>query len=82
MEALEEAGVEGAISGHPVLMPYKDVAPKHWILYPLEVQTIHSDWKEKGIRNRKLIHLQDALHQPSCMRLLPALRYLHLSLNS
>lgn len=82
MEALEEAGVEGAISGHPVLMPYKDVAPQHWILFPLEVQTIHSEWKEKGIRNRRLIHLQDALHQPSCMRLLPALRYLHLSLNS
>lgn len=81
LEALEEAGVEGTFTGHPILMPYKTLTPQHWVLYPLEVQTIHSEWREKGIRNRRLIKLREALHHPSCLRLLPALRYLDLHLS-
>lgn len=80
LEALEEAGIEGCFSGHPMLMPYKDSDPQHWVLYPLEVRRILSEWKEKGIRNRRLINLQEALSHPSCIRLLPALRLLQLSL--
>lgn len=80
LEAIEEAGVEGEFKGHPILVPFKDFSPQHWILFPMEVKNIMSEWKEKGIRNRSLVSLSKALHHPQFIRLDPALRYLATSL--
>jgi 8-oxo-dGTP pyrophosphatase MutT (NUDIX family)/CYTH domain-containing protein len=76
LEAMEEAGITGTITGHPILIGYKERNPQHWLLYPYEVQHIHSEWKEKGLRFRSLVKLEDALAHPGCARIEPALRYL------
>jgi len=59
VEALEEAGVEGEVRREPVgvfryLKVLKRRAPRWCVvsLYPLEVRTVHTDWKERGERDR------------------------------
>lgn len=76
LEAIEEAGIEGEFRGHPLLLPFKEIAPQNWLLFPMEVTNILSEWKEKGIRNRMLVRLSDALHHPQYHRIEPALEFL------
>ena len=76
LEAMEEAGIDGELTGHPILIPFKTHEPRHWLLYPMEVKSIHNEWKEKGLRNRSLIKLEDAMENPSYLRLVPALNFL------
>ncbi len=76
LEAIEEAGIEGLIHSHPIMIPFKSFKPQHWILYPMEVTNIMNDWKEKGVRNRSLVKLDEAIHHPRFIKLDPALRYL------
>ena len=76
LEAVEEAGIEGEFTSHPILIPFKTHTPRHWLLYPMEVTTIQNEWKEKGLRNRSLVKMRDATGNPLYLRLAPALTFL------
>lgn len=82
LEAMEEAGIDGELTAHPILIPFKTHEPRHWLLYPMEVKSIHNEWKEKGLRNRSLVKLDAAIGNPSYLRLVPALNFLTNSLGT
>lgn len=67
IEALEEAGIEGAVAAHPVgtfryLKVLKRRAPRWCVVavYPLQVQTEHDDWQEKAERERVWVSRDEA----------------------
>lgn len=67
IEALEEAGVEGRVQDEALgtfryLKVLKRRAPRWCVVavYPLEVTTVHADWKEKGQRDRLWMSLEQA----------------------
>ena len=66
-EALEEAGVEGAVGAVPIgtfryLKVLKRRAPRWCVVavYPLEVTTVHDLWKEQGQRDRVWMSIEQA----------------------
>ena len=67
VEALEEAGIEGVIGHEPLgtfryLKVLKRRAPRWCVvsIYPLEVLTVHADWKERGQRDRLWMSVEQA----------------------
>jgi CYTH domain-containing protein len=75
METLEEAGVDGPVVGHPILVPYKPGSEKNWILYPLEVTSVKRNWKEKEERSRKFMSADSIVANPECADLVPGVSY-------
>lgn len=66
-EALEEAGVEGRVVDQPFgtfryLKALKRRAPKWCVVavFPLEVLTVHADWKERDERTREWMSPEEA----------------------
>lgn len=69
-EALEEAGIEGAISHEPLgtfryLKILKRRAPRWCVVavYALEVQVQHDDWHERGERERIWVSRDEAVRR-------------------
>jgi 8-oxo-dGTP pyrophosphatase MutT (NUDIX family) len=67
IEALEEAGIEGAVGDEPLgtfryLKVLKRRAPRWCVVsvYPLEVTTVHAAWKEQGERDRLWMSIEQA----------------------
>ncbi len=70
IEALEEAGVEGSVTAHPVgtfryLKVLKRRAPRWCVVavYPLEVLREHTDWQEKAERERVWVSREEAVRR-------------------
>ena len=61
-EALDEAGLEGAIIGEPLSQyDFKKQRKRHEVLmYLMQVQTCHNEWKESGERARQWVSLEEA----------------------
>lgn len=69
-EALEEAGVEGAVATDPLgtfryLKMLKRRAPRWCVVsvYALEVLTEHDDWRERGQRERAWVSRDEAVRR-------------------
>lgn len=69
-EALEEAGIEGVMTAHPLgtfryLKVLKRRAPRWCVvaLYGLEVRTEHGDWPEKAERERAWFSRDEAANR-------------------
>ncbi len=77
MEAYEEAGVEGIIAGHPLLIPY-DINREitNLILYPFKVTKLKRKWDDKPYRERKVIQLQNVSSLENRQHIEPGLRFL------
>jgi adenylate cyclase len=75
MEAMEEAGVEGEITGHPILLPYKPELNQDWLLYPLKVTRAKRIWKEQRERTRKYLTTETLIADPRYAALKPAALY-------
>lgn len=77
MEAYEEAGVEGIITGHPLLIPY-DINHEitNLILYPFKVTKLKRKWDEKSFRERKVIELDNVKSLSNRKHIEPGLRFL------
>jgi 8-oxo-dGTP pyrophosphatase MutT (NUDIX family) len=70
IEALEEAGIEGAIDHEPLgtfryLKILKRRAPRWCVVavYALEVQVEHDDWQERGERERVWVSRDEAVRR-------------------
>lgn len=70
IEALEEAGIEGSVTAHPVgtfryLKVLKRRAPRWCVVavYPLEVLREHTDWQEKAERERVWVSREEAVRR-------------------
>jgi 8-oxo-dGTP pyrophosphatase MutT (NUDIX family) len=69
-EALEEAGVEGAVAADPLgtfryLKVLKRRAPRWCVVsvYALEVRVEHDDWRERGQRERLWVSRDEAVRR-------------------
>lgn len=75
MEAAEEAGLIGEISGDPILCSYsKTLGAVDLILYPMEVKSMLKLWQENEIRERAQFSFDELLTRPDSEGLLPGLR--------
>ncbi|MBN2627917.1 MAG: NUDIX domain-containing protein [Spirochaetales bacterium] len=79
IEALEEAGIKGNITGHPLIAPYLRGSEKTSILlFPMEITEISKKWQEKKERKRKLLPVDEASSKITQPGLKSALKYLQL----
>lgn len=76
LEADEEAGVVGKIVGNPILIAYENDTLTHWLLFPMEVNELKSNWPEEMERERVIFDLKEAISNPKCHMITPALRFL------
>lgn len=62
-EAFEEAGVSGRIASEPIgAYRYRRPAGNFVVdIYPLQVDSILDDWAEMGIRERRIVPVDEAL---------------------
>ena len=61
MEAVEEAGVQGKIVGHPIVLPYvRETGTTNLLLFPMRVSSLADRWLELGQRERQVIPLDRA----------------------
>lgn len=75
MEAAEEAGLIGEISGDPILCSYtKTLGAVDLILYPMEVKSMLRIWQENDTRERAQFSFGDLLARPDTEGLLPGLK--------
>lgn len=62
LEAKEEAGIDGRIVGHPILLPYaRESLTTNLLLFPMRVTRIHEKWLEMDQRQRRLVGLAEAI---------------------
>jgi adenylate cyclase len=77
IEALEEAGIKGEITGNPLLIPYqKGAAEISMLLYPMEISNVDKNWIESKERERKLCPPHRAYNMIAQKGLRSALGYL------
>lgn len=77
LEALEEAGVEGAVykaNSYRTHVYVRSGEQVHLTLYPLLVETIYAEWKEDFRRKRKFVSVKEALKLLSSDELRTCLR--------
>lgn len=61
IEAREEAGLTGRVTGHPLVLPYaRETGVTNLLLFPMLVTRLADRWLESGQRERRLIPLADA----------------------
>jgi CYTH domain-containing protein len=75
-EAMEEAGIEGNLVGHPLLTLLGDASGPNWLIYPMKVTRQKRRWQEMHQRQRFNLDIRDAMSRSDCALLHPALRYL------
>jgi len=69
-EADEEAGIEGHVTGHPLVLPYsRDTGTTNLLLFPLLVTKLADRWLESGQRERRIIPLAEAASFGDVVRL-------------
>lgn len=73
-EAEEEAGINGELVGHPVLVPYK--SESNYIAYPMRVRSLKEEWLEKNERTRTVFEINEALNNPACSLIHPSIKIL------
>jgi CYTH domain-containing protein/8-oxo-dGTP pyrophosphatase MutT (NUDIX family) len=79
IEASEEAGIKGRITGHPLIVSYIRGSEKTGILlFPMEITEISKKWQEKRERKRRLVSPDEAAGRITQSGLKSALKYLQL----
>lgn len=74
MEAAEEAGLIGEVTGDPILCTYaKGGNPVDLILFPMEVKSMLKTWQEADSRDRALFGLDELRGQAAMAGLRPGL---------
>ena len=77
MEAEEEAGITGHISGSPIRIPYEKMEfTCNLLAYPLEVKRIFKKWDEDGERQRKIVTIKEAYRLSDRLSVHCGLQYL------
>lgn len=79
IEAMEEAGIKGILTGIPLVVPYmKSSGMTGMILYPMEITKISKVWHEENERARKLVSITEASRKITQPGLISALECLEL----
>ncbi len=61
LEAYEEAGIRGTITGNPIVVPYlKKTGIYSMILYPMAITSVLKRWPEESERSRALLTPREA----------------------
>ncbi len=61
LEAHEEAGLSGRVTGHPLVLPYaRETGITNLMLFPMRVTHLADRWLESSQRERRLIPLAEA----------------------
>jgi adenylate cyclase len=77
MEAEEEAGITGHISGTPIRIPYEKMEfTCNLLAYPLEVSRIFKKWDEDKERQRKIVTIKEAYRLSDRLSVHCGLQYL------
>ena len=75
LETYEEAGVKGNIINSKLRKEFKRDDENTLIIYPLLINVILDTWPEKGIRERRLVSIKEALKLVTKKEHLKAIKY-------
>ena len=79
LEADEEAGIKGEITGTPILVPYaKGDSMLNMLSFPVKVKELKKKWQEESLRDRKVVSIKEAYELSDQIGVHCGLKYLEI----